>query len=146
MPDYPILEEIANFFIDNLEVLLLVITPIALIVTYIGKKIYERIHSVEQQADKLLRDQKDELNARMDHIEKELDKFDETFKKDTQRTSNAITYVNEKHDNLYKEFKAVQLDIVSELKVIRVLLNDKTVVPVAEDRDSNSGNGSTESI
>ena len=128
MVDYPILDEIANFILDNLEIFLLVITPLALVVTFIGKKIYERIHSVEEQTDKLLKDQKIDFHKRADEIEKRLNLFDEHFRRELDRTDKSVIKINDKHDELYKEFKNVQLDIVSELKVIRSLLGDKTIL------------------
>jgi hypothetical protein len=128
MTEYPILEEITNFFLDNLEVFLLVITPLALVVTFLGKKIYERIHSVEDQTAKLLRDQDTDLNLKITHIEQQLNLFDEKFRIELDKTDKSVIRVSDKHDTLYKEFKHVQLDIVSELKVIRLLLHDKSVI------------------
>ena len=138
MVDYPILEEIANFFVDNLEVMLLVITPLALVVTYLGKKIYERIHSVEDQTAKLLRDQDTDLNLKITHIEDQLNLFDAKFRTELDKTDKSVIRVNDKHDALYKEFKHVQLDIVSELKVIRMLLHDNSVVGTGNNDTANA--------
>jgi hypothetical protein len=137
MTEYPILEEISNFFLDNLEIFLLVITPLALVVTYIGKKIYERIHSVEDQTAKLLRDQDTDLNLKITHIEDQLNLFDAKFRTELDKTDKSVIRVNDKHDALYKEFKNVQLDIVSELKVIRMLLHDKSVINGTDNDDTN---------
>jgi hypothetical protein len=142
MTEYPILEEITNFFLDNLEIFLLVITPLALVVTYIGKKIYDRIHSVEDQTAKLLRDQDTDLNLKITHIEDQLNLFDAKFRTELDKTDKSVIRVSDKHDSLYKEFKHVQLDIVSELKVIRLLLNDKSVIDSnAEQQQQQQNNG-----
>jgi hypothetical protein len=122
MADYPILTEISNFILDNLEVFILVITPLAILISFLSKKLYERIHSVEDQAAKLLSDQSENLNKRIDVIEGKVDSFEERIRETTKLIIESVNRVDDKYDTMYKEFRDSELNVVTNEKAMDILI------------------------
>jgi hypothetical protein len=122
MADYPILTEISNFILDNLEVFILVITPLAILISFLSKKLYERIHSVEDQAAKLLSDQGKDLNKRIDVIEGKVNDFEERIRETTKIIIELVNRVDDKYDSMYKEFRDSELNVVTNQKAMDTLI------------------------
>lgn len=117
---YPVFNEFRNFIYFNLEAILLVASPLAIIVLFVAKKVNDRVKLVEAETSKVLLDEKNAIHKRLDDIEENLKEFKKSYE-------TRLGKAEDKHDKLYESFKNLETSILSEIKLIRYALDQQNV-------------------